>query len=113
MTTIGETVEWIIKNRRGRAFRGYSPFKILSCISECVDKETMVCISDPSGIVGVCCGEIRDNTLYIHDILTIRSGIVKQMLSHFLKRFPGYTLEGMVGDRKRKFTNPQKLFRRL
>src|SRR5215475_8790165 len=96
MISIGQLAEWILKNRKGKAFRGYSFEKITNELMECADASSMLCVTDNNDIVGVICckRDIHKRILYVYDILTIRKGIVKRMLEFAAREYPGFTIEG-------------------
>ncbi len=111
MTTIGQVAEWIIANRKQAAFNGYSFEKIVSQLGQCIDDNSMLCVTDESGIVGViCCRNISEKTMFVEDILTTKPGIVKQMLEFFVTHYPGYRLTGKTRTgRHRIFVDAIKL----
>jgi len=89
--------------------------KICEELMECAQHNTMLCVTDETGtIVGVCAGKADSNekVFYVYDVLTIEPWALRQMLSEFLIRFPGYTLTGRRHNvQERQFNVPQLLER--
>ena len=117
MIRVSDLVEWILKNRKGTAFRGYSEEKIICEVVEGLENETMSYSLDASGqITGVVCGtkDASKKVFYCHDILVTKKGIVKDMMRVFMSLYPDYTIEGInKNGRFRQFKNPEKLTKRL
>jgi len=114
--TLGKIAEWIIKNRKGKSFEGYSFDKICQQLSDCAEKGTMLCVFDEDAYIAgvVCCEKREPNILYVFDILSIKEGTIKQMMKYFMNRFPGWTIQGKHRTgRLRHFKNPRKLTNRL
>lgn len=113
--TLNSIQEWILKNRRGKSFYGYSPGKILNQLLDCSRNESMLVIMDNDEIVGIACGRwLPDNVLWIDDILTTRPKVVKHMMLTFQQRWPSFSIQGLHRTgRTRNFTNTQKLTNRL
>jgi hypothetical protein len=80
--SIKEIVEWILKNRKGNAFKNYSELKIVCLIQEGVRDNTFYFVEDKEKhILGVACGiKIADNMIEAHDVLTVKTGILKQFI---------------------------------
>jgi len=116
MKTVSELAIWCLLNRRGNAFKDSSLSGIAYSIGKAIDDNAALCVTGEKGeILGMVCAH-RDEerkVLFVSNIISIRPGIIKQMVSYFLKNFPSYTLEGVVGKRVRHFNNPQKLYNRL
>ena len=114
MKTVLDLADWIIKHRRGKAFEGYSIWRILGQLDTCIKNESMLCVTEGANIVGVVCFEKRINTIYVEDVLTTKPGILKKMLQVMLVKFPNYDLQGIrKGKRQLHITNINKLYRRL
>lgn len=93
---VKDLVDFVIKNRRGKAFEGREIEDIIheirqalhqSCISWCVDKENK--------IVGLALGTIipEQNVFYVTNILTTRPKVMAILLDKFQQLYPGYRLE--------------------
>ena len=120
MTTIpniGDLVTWILKNKKGDAFKNYSEEKIVSLIYASFYDRCLAYTQDEitGEFTGVVCGikTAYNKTVTIHDILTTKPGVVKQMMKKFNSLYPGYSLTGTCRGRARIFNNSDKLERRL
>lgn len=116
MITLGQIAEWILKNRRKTAFINYTLETVLDELNRCSNDLTMLCITEGDTIVGVVtCKRLHElKVMFIYNILTTKSGIVKQMVKWFKDNYPEYTLQGHRGGvRLRKFNNIKKLLDRL
>jgi len=94
--TIQEAIDFILKNRKGNAFKGYSEDTIAQLLSETADTSTILTASnDNEEIVGVVCAipYPRFKKLYIHDILTTEKWVLPEFVSYFLTNFSGWSLE--------------------
>lgn len=116
--TYEEIADWIIENRKSKAFSGYSKDDIIGQIDFCVKHNSMLVIRSPETeeIVGVCCAELHheEKELFIQDILTTKPHIVKQMMIYVLDNYPNYRITGVNrSGRNRCFTQSHKLFNRL
>jgi hypothetical protein len=108
---LGEIAQWILKNRKGNAFRGYSLNNIMGQLRYCVDHFSMLCVTNEhNDIVGVVCAKINreDKTCFIDDILTTDQEAIKVMLHVFHENFPGYRLEGFRKNKQKRFNKLEK-----
>lgn len=110
---LSEIVDWIIKNRKGNAFKDYSKEKI-----ECELYESIffcifrLALDHDGNIIGVVCGnrDINKKQIYVHDILSTKEGIVQMFLNDCHKCYPDYQLLGMAkNERPRVFSNAKQL----
>ena len=117
MITIGQLADWIITNRRDKAFKDYSKEKIIDELNTCANSLSMLYVTNESDeITGVVCckNDSIARVLYVYDILATKPGVIKHMLQYFLNNFPQYKLEGINRNgRKRTFNNPIKLYKRI
>lgn len=115
--TIREIVDWIVQNRKGKAFENYSEHQIATELLNCSERNTMLLSIDKCGnIVGVVTAQAMTDKkiMFVWNILTIRKGICKEMLLEFFKIWPNYTLEGIKKHNKlRKFPDNNRLLAKL
>lgn len=112
--TIGELVNWILLNRRGKAFRDYTPERITSEIMHSIEKNGFEYSTNIAGqFNGVVCGEVIDGEFMVYDVLTTENGVMKKLMQTYINRFRSIRIIGHVRDRERHFNNPQKLMERL
>jgi len=113
-TTLGDIANWIIANRKGKAFP-YSYDTIIHQLVEAERTDAILCVIDGDTILGVVCGRwLPGRIYYVDDILTIKSKVVKHMMNYFLEHYPDFTIQGLHrSKRARNFTNIKKLTERL
>lgn len=111
--TIKYTVDWVIKNRKGYAFKDYDEARIASAILRGIKTGVFhYSLNDEGMLNGIVVGDRIDlKTVIIHDILTLDKGVVKYFMKVFLRRFGSETrIIGKVGSRDRVFNDPVKLY---
>ena len=115
MITFKDLTEWIIRNRTGASFKDYTELHIIGMLDRCAKDNTMLVIHHNDIIEGIVCGRVLndDKVFYVDDILTLRKGLVKQMMRTFVMRFPGYTIQGRHRSGRERNFNSDKLFRKL
>jgi hypothetical protein len=97
--TLGELVRFVLENRRGKAFGGYTEETIAWGIYTAARRGTMRYATKPDsrevcGIV-VCDAQDDDKLMYVHDILTTEPWVLKAFVRAFAERWPEYHLAGM------------------
>jgi hypothetical protein len=108
--------DWIVSNRRNKAFKNYSREKILQQILDGVTNKTCCYVFGEHSIIGVCFGTPDDTKkeFFVDDILVTEHGVVKQMMKYFITRWPTYSIYGTHRTgRTVLFNNPKKLTERL
>lgn len=109
--------EWVLYNRRGHAFQGYSKELIVKEILDSAGQEVFrIGLDEQGDITGMVCGNRNDfeKTIFIHDILTIRHGVLKQFMTYCFNKYPEYTVQGITRNgRFREFKNHKKLLGRI
>jgi len=116
-----DILDFVLKNRRGKAFAGFSTFDIMSTIqdSDSVNGLGMV-VNDNNQLIALAIGFPYENShgkfLHIHSILTAREnsqGGLKALLKLFLQRFPGFTISARRKGKFSVYSNTPKLLKRL
>ena len=115
MITIGQMADWILEHRSKRAFFGYTHEHIVQEINESIKDKTFTYYAKGNEILGVLCGKLipEKKIFWVHDILTIKPGIVRVFMDRFLLVYPEYKLEGQRSHRMRKFDKPKQLKERI
>ena len=116
MITLGEIAEWILKNRRKTAFINYTIETILDELVRCSNDRTMLCVFEDDTIVGVVTAKVNSecNTMYVYNILTTKTGVIRKMLEWFRENYPNHMLEARRrGTTHKKYTNVDKLINKL
>jgi len=95
--TLADVVEYIMANRRGKAFYKWTRSEITLTLAEAVNEGTFLYSVDDRGNINGCVHGtrfVKDNVLFVHNILTTGGTVV---LINFIKRFRelffGYRLE--------------------
>ena len=116
LPVIADVLEWIKANRKGNAFKDYTDQRIVVLVYHSIYDNCFAYSLDDKGVfTGVVCGtkNATSKTVWIHDILTIKRGIVKKFMKQFNDTYPDWKIVGMCRGRLRKFNNSSKLERRL
>ena len=94
--TIDMIVDWIIANRKGRAFSGYSRQVNEDEVIVSMCGGTFAYHAEDGKLYGVVCATKDENTktLWVHDILTTRKDVFQKFVERFLLVFPDYQLSG-------------------
>lgn len=94
--TLGDLVRFVLSHRVGEAFKDYSEASIANGIELAANQGTMLYSCNEGQVVGIVVASVNDDckTMWIHDILATRHGVLRQFISEFTKRWPGYTLQG-------------------
>lgn len=112
---VGHVVAWVVKNRRGAAFKDYTRNKIYAEVMESIESEVFRYTFDDKGLTGVVCGVKDDDKkhIYIYDILTTSKGALKALLKTANQSFPNYEIFGKVRSRKRHFKSLDNLIKKV
>lgn len=112
-----ELAEWILKNRKGPAFKDYTMATLCKEIVNCAEARTMMIVKDENDkIAGVYFGEFNHpaKSFFIYDILATNTWVLKEMLLDFQKKYPDYSICGVKKHGiKRHFDNAQQILERL
>lgn len=95
LVTLGELVNFVLANRRGKAFAGYPEELIASSILDAANERTLYYSKSDDGAVNgiVVATKVEESKLmFIHDILTTESGVLGRFVAKFRKEFPSYRL---------------------
>jgi len=111
-----DVADWIIKNRKGYAFKDYSLNQIMGELKYCAERMSMLCVTEDENVAGVVTGRLdKDKRVYfVFNILATRSKVVKQMMKFFNENYPQYSIKGIKhGNQQRLFTDTIKLEQKL
>ena len=95
MMLVGDLVKWILSNRRGRAFNGWSEEKIAIVVCKSIETGSLIyAVDDYKNFTGVFIfvKDVDTETAETGPLLTIKPGVLKQMAKHFYKEYPDWTL---------------------
>lgn len=114
--TLGDIVRYVLKERKGNAFKDYSEENIASTILRGVKEETTLYSTRNNGSVCgviVCFKEEKTKTMFVNDILTSEPWVIPNFVMHFVKHFPSYTLSAMRKGKLINYKNTHKLCDKL
>lgn len=103
MILVSSLVEFVKRNRRGKAFLDYTDEQITFDIQSAIAKFACIVDCDENdNIFGIATGIPIWNKKIIHvkNILTIRRESLKNIFKRFLEVYPDWTLQGQRGERK-------------
>lgn len=112
--TIGQLVQWILSNRRDRAFQLYDEIRVGAEIVDCIRSGGLLYSTNINDqLDGVCCGKVIDGEFMVYDVLTTQKGVAKKLAQQFVERYGHMRIVGLCRGRYRSFNNPITLFNRL
>lgn len=96
MITFNECIEYVLANRKGNAFRDFTREDIYATIQASAQAGAFCYVVHNDKIVGLVTGVPHEaiQQLHITQILTTHKGALREMVSEFRARFPGWTLSG-------------------
>lgn len=116
MVTLGELVDYVLKNRKGNAFRNYDEHTIASGIKRAADSRTLLysCRDDGSlcGII-VCVEDESAKTMNVQDLLTTERWVLPKFVLYFREHFPGYKLAALRRDKPVIYNKTPELCNKL
>lgn len=90
-----ELIQYVLRHRKNKAFRGYSPQQIGWAIERAVNNKAFAMATMPDATVaGVCCAtpDHEKKVLHVHEVLCSQRGAIQAMLVKFQEWFSGYTI---------------------
>lgn len=96
MKTLGDLVEFVLRNRKGKAFANYSELDIASSILDCSRNEVMHYLVNSSNCV---CGiviatkDIDNKVMFVREILTTEGWAFKEFVKLLLKQYSNFKLQ--------------------
>ena len=99
--TIGNLVEWIIDNRRGKAFEGWTKDHLAVVLHSKLDSKTATYTVDEEGrLTGVVIIEIAPEykRVHVNHVLTTAKGALKQLIKTFTLWYPGWDIQAYRRD---------------
>jgi hypothetical protein len=103
--------DWIIENRRGKAFKDYSRESIIRELQESNAARGLLVDSDAQGnILGVLVCSPR---LHVNHALTTQKGVFSRLARYVLLLFPSMEVQAFRGDKLVVYKNPKRGFRLL
>jgi len=96
--SLNDVYKFILKNRRGGAFPGFSKIEIRHALAIALETQSIIVDTDETGkeIFGVALGTPAPEykLMHVNQILTIRKhGGMARLMQHFVKLFPGWEMQ--------------------
>jgi len=109
--TTEDLVNFVLANRRGKAFAGYSKaqlyYEFWSCFQ--TNPPTLLFSTDAQGKVdGVATGQLNGSEMYVRHILTTRKGVMLALFKKFTELWPSTSLAGLRHGRRKAKINPAR-----
>ena len=115
--TIKDLVEFVIKNRYGKAFKDWSSDSIAIAFRDAIKNNCLVYSLNSNGeINGVLLAERFDDykVLHINNILTTEKGIVKKFLSKFFEWYgKDWDLQGYRHENLKRWANTNQFIHKI
>ena len=96
--TIGKAVEYVLKNKRGYAFKDCTERHIASLIIKCDKLGGVVTLTNENDkMVGIACfiPYPTTKTIYVHDMVTTSKNALACFMTYFINHYPNWHLEAM------------------
>ena len=100
-----QIADWILANRRGKAFLDYSREQIINELANSVINNSGLVSTNDRGVIDgvVTCKIDREKKLcYVQNILANHT-VMKRMLQYFNETFPSYHLYGIRHGKEKHF----------
>lgn len=105
--TLRELVDFVIANRRGKAFENWTPIQIAEAFIQGIEDRTLLFAMENDTLVGVVHCERFGCVMYVHNILATKSGVLRQFVQRFKELYPQCRLEAHRHGR-RKIYNTER-----
>lgn len=90
--TLNDAIEFILKYRKGGAFRGYT----VEAIASSLVNNTLHFVVEDGELTGVCTSRIiPPETFHVVDILTTTNSAFLKLVRRFKQDYPTFKLEGV------------------
>lgn len=100
MLKIADVVEYILANRKNKAFAGWTPLEITSAVAKAIAERTFLYdVNNYGKICGLSIGYKSGTTIHITGILTTERESFKRLVQGFIRLYPDHTLSALRRDR--------------
>lgn len=104
--TVQDVVDWVIKNRAGKAFAGFSQHQIANTIAEAMATQGFgITLDEAGGIAGVVTArpDRQNKVLHISHLLCTYPGVIPKLLEFYDRNFEGYRMTALRRGRERHY----------
>lgn len=94
--TIGSLVDFVMRERRGKAFVGWTPIEIAGAIQQGIEDNSMCYSAAPDGRLDgivVANRHMKDKVIYVTSVLTTRPGVFASFMRMFTVLYPEFSIE--------------------
>ena len=107
---VGDLVKYVLENRKGYAFKGYSEVTIAHGIVLALISNTLLyAINDKGKICGVAVGRIVNRTMQVDDILTTERWAFRSFVIKYKQLWPTLPITGYRGGKLVEYNTPNLL----
>jgi len=110
--TIYQLVDYVMLNRTGKVFDGYSPINIADTFVEAAQDNLLLYAADGDTITGVCHAKRFGRIIHVCNILTTKKGVLRQFIKRFTELHPGFELRAERNGRLKNY-NTQRLISKI
>jgi RNA binding exosome subunit len=97
--TVGNLIDFVMNNRRGKAFNGWTPIQLADSFLEAIESNLLFYSVDNGEVVGVVHAGKFGNTIHVYNILTTRAGVLQQFVQRLTELHPGCELDATRHER--------------
>lgn len=93
--TIMELIQFVLRHRRNKAFKGFTPQQVGWTIERAVNNKALaIATTEDGSIAGVCCctPDHENKVLHVHEILCTKEGAMVAMLEKYHQWFECYAI---------------------
>ena len=110
--TIKDLAEWVIANRRGKVFEGWTMEQVAVAFIQAFENREALYATDENGyLIGVCICKRADEYAVMHvDNLLVKRGargVLRRFVEVFRSWYPGWDLQGYRHENLKRFANGQ------
>lgn len=108
--TIADLVDYVMKNRKGKAFVGWSADEIAGSLVVSAEEVALVYSVDEGGRVNGIAHGVKfsdEKVMFVANMLATAPGILKRFVEWFHKLYPEYKLEATRRGRRVCYDTPR------
>lgn len=115
MITVGQLLDFVMENRKGKVFKGYTRGQVAAALTEGIEDGTLFyCATLDEKITGMILAfKIHEpKVLFVTENLAMKMSNLKEFARKAKIKFPGWSIEAMRHDKHRKY-NTDRLYKKL
>ena len=114
--SIEDIIQFVLKYRRGKAFKDYTEEQIRNDIVRSVDTMSIIVDTyEQNNILGVATGYAlwSKRVIHVKNILTISNSSLRRIFKRFMEIYPGWKLQGERNSKIKHYNHIEKFYGRL